>query len=77
MRGRTGKTGGYPAEESGEGGTHRGEEEERKVAHRLCVRQFYAADVGARRHRRLHLLGYPQGYFYHQRHDVLRGATAH
>jgi len=37
MRGGTGKTGGDPPQESGEGGPHRGEEEEREVAHRLCV----------------------------------------
>lgn len=77
MRGGARETGGYPPQESGEGGTHRGEEEEREVAHRLRVRQLHAADAGARRHRRLYLLGHPQSHLYHQCHDVLCRAAPH
>lgn len=77
MRGGTRETGSDPPQESGEGSTYRGEEEERKIAHRLRVRQLHTANAGTRRHRRLHLLGHPQGHFHHQCHDVLRGATPH
>lgn len=65
MRGRARKTGGDSPQESREGGPHRGEEEEREVAYRLCVRQLHAAYAGARRHRRFHFLGHTQGHLHH------------
>lgn len=57
MRGGEGEKGGDPPEEPGARGAHRGEEEEREVAHRVRVRELHAEDAGACRHRWLHFLG--------------------